>query len=261
MKKFQKVLFLFAGICIVFAGIPLVYGEFDIGGTLLLVLAAAALAFPFLWKQQGVIRKVSVFLYSFGLAVFIFLSGSMLYTAYGKQPPIEGRQTVIVLGARVVGNRPSLMLARRLNIAATYLHANPEATCIVTGGQGADEIYPEAEVMKNYLVEKGIDPQRIIEEDQAVNTRQNIRLSQPLIPENSEGVVIITDNFHQKRASITAGTVGMTPVYHLSSMPPVELLPQYWLRDLPGIPLTWLEERILEADEEIITRHSLGGET
>lgn len=73
--------------------------------------------------------------------------------------------TVVVLGCRAYGSRPSIMLASRLDAAYEYLTEHPDAICIVSGGQGPDESMPEAECMYLYLTDRGIAPERIYQEN------------------------------------------------------------------------------------------------
>lgn len=51
---------------------------------------------------------------------------------------------VVVLGAQVQGDQPSLTLKKRLDLALSYLNDHPQAKVIVSGAQGADEAYTEA---------------------------------------------------------------------------------------------------------------------
>lgn len=51
---------------------------------------------------------------------------------------------------------------------------------IVSGGQGPDEAHTEASVMARYLIEHGADASRVIEEDKASNTRENLLFSSKL---------------------------------------------------------------------------------
>ena len=88
------------------------------------------------------------------LLLAIFLSFLMI-RAQMNEP--EGNTTVIVLGCKAKGEKPSRMLRYRLNTAYDYLSENQDAVCILSGGQGEDEIITEAECMYNYLVDKGID--------------------------------------------------------------------------------------------------------
>ena len=47
--------------------------------------------------------------------------------------------TAVILGCRVYGDRPSLILTERMDAAVSYLNENTDAVCIASGGQGADE--------------------------------------------------------------------------------------------------------------------------
>ena len=52
---------------------------------------------------------------------------------------------MVVLGCKVNGEEPSLMLRRRLECAMEYLAENPQADCVVSGGMGDNESYTEAQ--------------------------------------------------------------------------------------------------------------------
>ena len=87
------------------------------------------------------------------------ITGLMIRAAV--TPPEEGA-TVVVLGSKIYGDRPSRMLRDRLNAAADYLEQHPTSNFVVSGGLGEGEACTEAYVMRKYLVEqRGIDPSRI----------------------------------------------------------------------------------------------------
>ena len=103
------------------------------------------------------------------------------YFAYGRPAPKQGAATVVVLGCKVNGDQPSLMLRRRLECALEYLRANEQAVCVVSGGQGSNESYSEAYVMEKFLVENGVAPERVEQEALSTNTDSNIANSLQLI--------------------------------------------------------------------------------
>ncbi len=71
--------------------------------------------------------------------------------------PATGQEkVVIVLGAGLRKDRPSLLLRYRLDKAYEYTVAHPDALVITTGGQGRDEWVPEGQAMRNYLIETGL---------------------------------------------------------------------------------------------------------
>ena len=73
---------------------------------------------------------------------------------------------------------------------------------IPSGGQGEDEEISEAEAMRQYLVEKGIPSDHILQEDRSTTTRENIAYSKAII-EAREGrryTALVTSNYHVYRA-------------------------------------------------------------
>ena len=90
----------------------------------------------------------------------------------GSAFSVKGEQQLsylIVLGAQMKPNGPSVVLEKRLRRAYTYLTENPETLCVLSGGQGSNEPVSEAQGMYEDLVKKGIDPKRLILEDQSTN--------------------------------------------------------------------------------------------
>jgi hypothetical protein len=59
---------------------------------------------------------------------------------------------IIILGARVKGEIPSLALQYRIDSAANYMKKNQETIAIVSGGQGPGEDITEAEATKRGLL-------------------------------------------------------------------------------------------------------------
>lgn len=120
----------------------------------------------------------------------------------------RGADTVImVFGCRAYGMSPSLTLRLRLDTAYELLIALPDAVCIVSGGQGNNEIAPEAEVMKNYLVSLGIDEDRIILEPNAHSTSENVRYTKELVSElglDDKRVIGVSTSFHLPRIELLA---------------------------------------------------------
>ncbi|MBQ5841162.1 MAG: YdcF family protein [Clostridia bacterium] len=168
------------------------------------------------------------------------LSGFMLSAAAAE--PAEN-STVVVLGSKIYGDRPSRMLGDRLRLAAAYLKANPHLNCVVAGGLGKGETYTEAYVMQKYLVETcGIDPARIACEDASTDTRENLLYSLKIIEQRgwSKSVVTTTQIFHQYRARRWAQMAGAQEVGALACHTPFHLLLNYWVRECAAICRLWL---------------------
>lgn len=129
----------------------------------------------------------------------------------GQQNMATGEhEYVIILGAKVKpGGVPSLSLKNRLDVAASYLNEYPHVTAIVSGGQGADEDRTEASVMRQYLLDQGIAPERILMEEQSTSTYENLLYSKELLPPHTKGVTIISNDFHLRRATFLASQLGL----------------------------------------------------
>lgn len=147
----------------------------------------------------------------------------------------ETPEFVVVLGAQVQGDEPSLTLKKRLDKTLEFMQEHPDRTVIVSGGQGPDEAHTEASVMARYLIEHGADASRIIEEDKASNTRENLLFSAKLAEAaglDTSRVLIVTSDFHMCRAKYIARTLSMDPYGQASDTWPWILKVNYTLREV-----------------------------
>ena len=152
------------------------------------------------WKKPWIRGFLSLGLA--GILTFSALFGAVLYGSYDH---VEGEPaTMLILGCQVHSWGPSILLQDRLEEALAYLEEHPDLTVIVSGGQGPDEHDSEAAVMRDYLVQAGVDSRRILVEDRSHNTVQNITYSAQLMEENGldteQGVLLVSNGFHLARA-------------------------------------------------------------
>ncbi len=146
--------------------------------------------------------------------------------------------TVIILGCRVNGDKPSLALMRRIETAADYLLDHPSIRVIVAGGQGPDEWITEAEAMKRVLIQKGVSEDRILLEDRSTSTLENLTFAKEILDDNGLGtsVVIISEGYHMYRALSIAKRVGLD-AEGLAAPTVRWLLPTFWVREWFAITL------------------------
>lgn len=120
---------------------------------------------------------------------------------------------LIVLGAAVHGDTPSLSLVERLTAAKDYLDKHPNTVAIVSGGQGGGENVSEAQAMYDWLCKSGIDPERIIMEDKAVSTYENLKFSREIINGRSNNpaptIAVVSSEYHLFRAKLIAKSLDM----------------------------------------------------
>ena len=116
----------------------------------------------------------------------------------------------------------------------------------LTGGTGYGEEISEAACMYDYLTAHGVEPGRLILEDQASNTAENFALSKPLLYEAgvdpAEGrVAVVTNDFHIARAELIAAREGYGDVAGIPApLPWVHLEINYTLREAFAMVKTFL---------------------
>lgn len=263
MKRAFRAVCAFAGLLmLVFGAAPVLFGVLNAGcfalaGYGVLLFGVAALwdafradagaqvvrSFYTIWDRRPAARPAAwwrrlraaiVLLLAAGFTIGTAVSVPMVRQAYFT-PPGEELRTAVVLGCQIEGNRPSLMLARRLEAARRYLEANPDAPVVVSGGYEETAGTSEAAVMAAWLAERGIDPGRIHLEDRSHSTRENIAFTAQIIEREGlpRALAVATDGFHQYRAAIYAGKNSLTAAA-LPSGTPWGLFPSYWVRDIFG---------------------------
>lgn len=178
---------------------------------------------------------------AFGLlcAFVAWLAVSILVLALGypRFTDQEHPYTVVVPGCSVLGLRPSKMLLRRLETACRALKNHPDSPCIVTGGQGPGEDCTEAQAMKDWLVEQGIDSSRIYLEDRSTNTWENLSFAKNILEENHlpQRVLVVSDRYHLFRCSRILDKLGLPCACLPCPINPVVAF-GYWFRECVALP-------------------------
>ena len=83
--------------------------------------------------------------------------------------------------------------------------------------------------MAKWLIQKGVDPARIYQEDLSTDTRENLRNARALMEREglSQPIAVVSSSFHLYRASVLARQAGFADVQTLSA--PVPKVPLRWL--------------------------------
>lgn len=164
-----------------------------------------------------------------GITLFVFVESQILIGMNSK--PKEDLPYVIVLGAGVRGTTPSRPLLLRIQKAHEYMTENPDTILIASGGQGPGEDISEATCIKNYLVEMGIEEERILLEDRSTSTEENMRFSYELIPNKEAEVGILTNGFHIYRSLLLAKDEGIENVTGIPTRTLMPLGVHYMVRE------------------------------
>lgn len=136
-------------------------------------------------------------------------------------PPLDdGSGTLIVVlggGLNSDGTVPPAVCSR-LEKGPELAHQHPEATVLLSGGRTPSG-FVEAESMREWLKEQGLDPNRIVVEGRSWSTVSNAwqsrRVADAFGLNYSRGVTVVTNDFHLHRGvtdfTITFGD--KAPVY------------------------------------------------
>lgn len=182
--------------------------------------------------KYNFINSIPLFI-KFLLIIFlaIFLIIEFLIISKFDDKGIKDLDYIIVLGALVYEDRPSIVLQYRLDKAYQYLKENKNTKCIVSGGQEKNEKYSEAKIMSDYLIKKGIKKERIILEDKSTTTKENLQYSSKYFEKNNNTIGIVTNNFHLFRSTYIAKKLEFKNLYGIASKSRIKNLPNNLLRE------------------------------
>jgi len=174
----------------------------------LLFVAALVVLHHFL---PTVLWKIVVILTCLGLVYFGVVESFIIKNARTDRD--AGRDYLIVLGAAVYKDQPSLTLIRRLEGAKDYLETYPDSVAILSGGMGPGETVTEAQAMFDWLVGQGVAPDRLLLEPKSTSTEENLRNAFAIIRERGDEpqgrVAIVSSAYHLYRAKLLASAQGV----------------------------------------------------
>ena len=115
-----------------------------------------------------------------------------------KKEKYEYADYIVIYGCHI-----KELLDERLKYALKVINSNNYGSVLITGGVGVYGDFNESEYMKKYLIDNGIDENKIIVEDESTTTEENnlnimnmLKLNE--IDENTN-IALITHEFHMLR--------------------------------------------------------------
>ncbi len=145
---------------------------------------------------------------------------------------------LLILGSGVIGaETPSEQMVSRMKTAAQYLKENTSCVVVPCGGCfRPEQKKSEAQIIAEYLVESGVDSQRIILEDKSETTFENFEFARKLIEEhsgkdiNNSNVAFLSSSYHIFRSKNIAKFCGIKNIGKVSA-PTGRDMPKRLLRE------------------------------
>jgi uncharacterized SAM-binding protein YcdF (DUF218 family) len=186
-------------------------------------------------KPKFVVKLIK-FMFILLLSSFIIVESFIVY--HGSKSDTAKVDYLVVLGAGLWGETPSLTLKQRLDESLEFIKVNPNTKVVLSGGMGPGEAITEAEAMKRYLIEQGVDEKLLIKEDKSTSTKENLKFTREVLRQldNRENlkIKIITTNFHMFRSKLLARSNGFEVYGQPAPIHPL-LIPAYYIREYMAV--------------------------
>ncbi|HSK33412.1 MAG TPA: ElyC/SanA/YdcF family protein [Propionicimonas sp.] len=170
-------------------------------------LAVGSLAAISPWKA----RLWTDFLASWDLAN----KGLKIYTTTPKGLPGKGHVFIVLGSSLTKSGRITTKTSRRLKVALAALAKYPASKVLVSGGAKRNG-HTEAQVMADWLLDKGIKESRIMRESTSASTVSNATNSMAILARHPgfTSYTLVSDSSHIRRATIlfNAAKVGIQEV-------------------------------------------------
>lgn len=182
------------------------------------------------------ILRILLVLLILGICLGIGMVGFVTWREH-HLPEVLPSDAIIVLGAQVKPDgTPSKQLNYRLEMALEVYQANPQKI-ITCGAQGSDEPAPEGEVMRQWLIDRGVAAQDVFAEVDSFNTRENLRGAKAIM--DAQGLsqaLVVTSDYHVARALELCRQEGIVATGIGS-----ETEAPYWIKNHVREALSWLK--------------------
>lgn len=130
--------------------------------------------------------------------------------ATGRSDQARPVDAIVVMGAAQYDGRPSPQLAARLDHAADLWSVGLAKVLVVTGGNQPGDRFTEAEASANYLVERGVRADAILQESVGRSSYASLDVVATMLHQRGLfRVLLISDPFHSLRSRLIAQELGL----------------------------------------------------
>ena len=157
---------------------------------------------------------------------------------------------IIIPGASVIANSiPSAILQDRLDTAYSLYRSSGIDRILVSGDHGT-LFYDEVNVMRSYLIEKGVPPDDVFMDHAGFDTYQTLYRARDIF--GVQRAVIVTQDFHLYRALYIGDRLGLDLLGVDSAIRPYGHDTRNRLREFPARVKAFLECEIFRPEPEFL---------
>jgi len=204
---------------------------------LLIFYNLARILAPRLPRTVKWVRRIVTVCLCLGLLAVGITEAFIIEASFGD--PEESCEYILVLGAKVREDGPSLSLMDRIRAAYGYLEAHPQVIAIASGGQGADEPMSEAQCIRDHLIAMGIAEERVWLEDRSASTWANLNYSLDLIESRTgkrpEALGVVSSEYHMLRAGMMGRDCGIRVVGIPAATSRFSQKVNHFMREVAGV--------------------------
>lgn len=154
--------------------------------------------------MNKVLKKIIIIISFFGIMGIIIILGINVYVKCSVKEDIvdesnldKGYDAILVLGAGLRNGKPSPVLKDRLDTAYKLYEDGYSKKIIVSGDHGK-KYYDEVNVMKNYLLDKGVESNNIFMDHAGFSTYDSVYRAKEIFLANN--IIIVTQQYHLYRS-------------------------------------------------------------
>ena len=157
------------------------------------------------WRR---IRRVAYA--AFAVLTLYYLAALWIVHSTGTSDQARNVDAIVVMGAAQYDGRPSPQLAARLDHVVELWGQGFAPMVITTGGNRAGDRFTEAESSANYLIDRGVPADAIVQV-LGTNSYESLReVRDELVGRGGESVLLVTDPYHSLRVRMISQELGLT---------------------------------------------------
>ena len=154
----------------------------------------------------GIIIIIIIVMIVLGVNLYVKKSTSKQIIKEEEYKKLSDVDCIIVLGAKVLGDKPSPMLEDRIKEGIVLYKDNVSEKIIMSGAHDKKD-YDEVNTMKKYAIKEGIPSENIFMDHAGFSTYESIYRAKYIF--EAKKIVIVTQKYHLYRSLYIANQLGI----------------------------------------------------